>query len=198
VTIDGQTHPLPAPFFVMATQNPIELEGTFPLPEAQLDRFLLKIRLGYPDRDEEIRIMERFRESDPLEQLNAVVTPDDITKLQQARRGILVSEPVRDYIADMVRATRDHPAVRFGASPRGSLGLMRAAQARATHQGRAYILPDDVKYFQFAPGMHFCGNLSFHRTFIPPDRPGSADFSYSACGERSQDLEQHESLSGQM
>ena len=146
VTVDGQTHPLPAPFFVMATQNPIELEGTFPLPEAQLDRFLLKTRLGYPDRDEEIRIMERFRESDPLEQLNAVVTPDDITKLQQARRGILVSEPVRDYIADMVRATRDHPAVRFGASPRGSLGLMRAAQARATLQGRAYILPDDVKY----------------------------------------------------
>jgi MoxR-like ATPase len=146
VTVDGQTHPLPAPFFVMATQNPIELEGTFPLPEAQLDRFLLKIRLGYPDRGEEIRIMERFRESDPLEQLNAVVTPDDITKLQQVRRGILVSEPVRDYIADMVRATRDHPAVRFGASPRGSLGLMRAAQARATLQGRAYILPDDVKY----------------------------------------------------
>jgi MoxR-like ATPase len=146
VTVDGQTHPLPAPFFVMATQNPIELEGTFPLPEAQLDRFLLKTRLGYPDRDEEIRILERFRESDPLEQLNAVATPDDITKLQQARRGILVSEPVRDYIADMVRATRDHPAVRFGASPRGSLGLMRAAQARATLQGREYILPDDVKY----------------------------------------------------
>jgi MoxR-like ATPase len=146
VTVDGQTHPLPAPFFVMATQNPIELEGTFPLPEAQLDRFLLKTRLGYPDRDEEIRILERFRESDPFKQLNAVATPDDITKLQQARRGILVSEPVRDYIADMVRATRDHPAVRFGASPRGSLGLMRAAQARATLQGRAYILPDDVKY----------------------------------------------------
>jgi len=130
----------------MATQNPIELEGTFPLPEAQLDRFLLKTRLGYPDRDEEIRILERFRESDPLEQLNAVATPDDITKLQRARRGILVSEPVRDYIADVVRATRDHPAVRFGASPRGSLGLMRAAQARATLQGREYILPDDVKY----------------------------------------------------
>ena len=146
VTVDGQTHPLPAPFFVMATQNPIELEGTFPLPEAQLDRFLLKTRLGYPDRDEEIRILERFRESDPLEQLNAVATPDDITKLQQARRGILVSAPVMDYIADVVRATRDHPAVRFGASPRGSLGLMRAAQARATLQGREYILPDDVKY----------------------------------------------------
>ena len=146
VTVDGQTHHLPAPFFVMATQNPIELEGTFPLPEAQLDRFLLKTRIGYPDRYEEIRILERFRESDPLEQLNAVATPADITALQQARRGILVSEPVRDYIADMVRATRDHPAIRFGASPRGSLGLMRTAQALATLRGRAYILPDEVKY----------------------------------------------------
>ena len=146
VTVDGQTHSLPEPFFVMATQNPIELEGTFPLPEAQLDRFLLKIRLGYPDRDEEIRILERFRESDPFEQLTAVATPADIAKLQQTRRGIHVSEPVRDYITDMVRATRDHPTTRFGASPRGSLGLMRAAQARAILQGREYTLPDDVKY----------------------------------------------------
>ena len=149
VTVDGQTHPLPLPFFVMATQNPIELEGTFPLPEAQLDRFLLKVRLGYPDRDEEIRILERFRETDPLDQLDAVATPEDITKLQLARRGILVSEPVRDYIADIVRATRDHPTIRFGASPRGSLGLMRAAQARAILQGRDYILPDDVKYLAY-------------------------------------------------
>ena len=146
VTVDGQTHHLPAPFFVMATQNPIELEGTFPLPEAQLDRFLLKTRIGYPDRHEEIHILERFRESDPLEQLNAVATPADITALQQARRGILVAEPVRDYIADIVRATRDHPAIRYGASPRGSLGLMRAAQALATLRGREYILPDEIKY----------------------------------------------------
>ena len=146
VTVDGQTHILPAPFFVMATQNPIELEGTFPLPEAQLDRFLLKAHLGYPERDEEIQILERFQESDPLEQLDAVATPDDITKLQQTRRGVLVSEPVRIYIADMVRATRDHPAVKFGASPRGSLGLMRGAQARAALKGRLYTLPDDIKY----------------------------------------------------
>jgi MoxR-like ATPase len=146
VTVDGQTHHLPSPFFVMATQNPIELEGTFPLPEAQLDRFLLKIRLGYPDKDEEIRILKRFQESDPLQQLNAVATPDDITKLQQARRGIHVSEPIREYIADIVRATRDHPAIRFGASPRGSLALMRAGQARAALHGREFILPDDIKY----------------------------------------------------
>ncbi len=146
VTVDGQTHTLPAPFFVMATQNPIELEGTFPLPEAQLDRFLLKTHLGYPDKDEEIRILERFQESDPFRRLDAVATPDDITKLQQARRGIRVSGPVREYIADIVRATRDHPAIRFGASPRGSLALMRAGQARATLRGREYILPDDIKY----------------------------------------------------
>ena len=146
VTVDGKTHLLPAPFFVMATQNPIELEGTFPLPEAQLDRFLLKTQLGYPDKDEEIRILKRFQESDPLRQLDAVATPDDITRLQQARRGIRVSEPVREYIADIVRATRDHPAIQFGASPRGSLSLMRAGQARAALRGREFILPDDIKY----------------------------------------------------
>lgn len=146
VTVDGQTHQLPAPFFVMATQNPIELEGTFPLPEAQLDRFLLKTHLGYPDRQEEIRILERFQESDPLRQLDSVATPNDITKLQQARRSILVSKPVREYIADIVRATREHPAMRFGASPRGSLALMRGAQALAALRGRDYTLPDDVKY----------------------------------------------------
>ncbi len=146
VTVDGKTHLLPAPFFVMATQNPIELEGTFPLPEAQLDRFLLKTQLGYPDKDEEIRILKRFQESDPLRQLDSVATPDDITRLQQARRGIRVSEPVREYIADIVRATRDHPAIQFGASPRGSLSLMRAGQARAALRGREFILPDDIKY----------------------------------------------------
>ena len=146
VTVDGRTHPLPAPFFVMATQNPIELEGTFPLPEAQLDRFLLKAHLGYPTKYEEIRILERFQQADPLQKLDAVAPPDDITKLQHARRGIHVSEPVREYIADIVRATRQHPAMQFGASPRGSLALMRAGQARATLQGREYTLPDDIKY----------------------------------------------------
>jgi MoxR-like ATPase len=145
VTVDGQTHLLPAPFFVMATQNPIELEGTFPLPEAQLDRFLLKTHLGYPDKDEEICILKRFQQSDPLQHLDAVATPDDITNLQQARRGIRVSGPVKEYIADIVRATRTHPAVRFGASPRGSLALMRAGQARAALKGREFILPDDIK-----------------------------------------------------
>jgi MoxR-like ATPase len=145
VTIDGKTHPLPSPFFVMATQNPIELEGTFPLPEAQLDRFLLKTRLGYPDRREEIQILERFQETDPLEELAPVATPEEVIRLQQNRRHIIVSGPVREYIADIVRATRDHNAIQFGASPRGSLGLMRAGQALAALRGREYVLPDDIK-----------------------------------------------------
>jgi MoxR-like ATPase len=145
VTVDGTTHRLPRPFFVLATQNPIELEGTFPLPEAQLDRFLLKARIGYPDRGEEIRILQRFRSEDPLEALIAVAQPQDIIELQQARREVRVSLPVMGYIADLVQATRDHEALRYGASPRGSLALMRSAQALAMLRGREYVLPDDVK-----------------------------------------------------
>ena len=146
VTVDGKTHPLPAPFLVMATQNPIELEGTFPLPEAQLDRFLLKTQLGYPDKKEEIRILERFQEIDPFPLLQPVATPEDITELQKARRRIHVSQPIREYIADIVCATRDDEAIQLGASPRASLGLMRAGQALATLRGRKYVLPDDIKY----------------------------------------------------
>lgn len=146
VTVDGQTFPLPHPFFVMATQNPIELEGTFPLPEAQLDRFLLRINLGYPEKDEEILILERFQEEDPLLKLKAVANPEQITELQQARKKIRISPPVREYITDIVRATRTGKSLRFGASPRGSLGLMRAGQALAALRGREYVLPDDIKY----------------------------------------------------
>ena len=146
VTVDGQTHLLPHPFFVMATQNPIELEGTFPLPEAQLDRFLLKLRLGYPEKEGEISMLERFREQDPLLNLKAVANPEQITELQRARKRIRVSLPVREYIADIVRATRHNEALRFGASPRGSLGLMRTGQALAALRGRDFVLPDDIKY----------------------------------------------------
>ncbi len=146
VTVDGQTHLLPHPFFVMATQNPIELEGTFPLPEAQLDRFLLKLRLGYPEKDGEISMLERFREKDPLMGLKAVASPEQITELQRARKKIRVSLPVREYIADIVRATRKNKALRFGASPRGSLGLMRTGQALAALRGRDFVLPDDIKH----------------------------------------------------
>jgi MoxR-like ATPase len=145
VTVDGRTYPLPHPFFVMATQNPIELEGTFPLPEAQLDRFLLKLRLGYPEKEEEISMLERFREKDPLGNLKAVASPEQITDLQGARKKIRLSLPVREYIAEIVRATRESKSLRFGASPRGSLGLMRSSQALAALQGRDFVLPDDIK-----------------------------------------------------
>ncbi len=145
VTVDGHTYPLPRPFFVMATQNPIELEGTFPLPEAQLDRFLLRLRLGYPERDEEIAILERFQEADPLQELSPVATPGDVAALQDARRKIHLSHPVREYITALVRATRASAALRLGASPRGSLALMRASQALAALRGRDNVRPDDVK-----------------------------------------------------
>jgi MoxR-like ATPase len=145
VTVDGKTYNLPHPFFVMATQNPIELEGTFPLPEAQLDRFLLRIRLGYPEQQEEIAILERFREKDPLRELEPVATPEQITELQEARKRIRVSRPVKEYITSIVSATRHSPSLRLGASPRGSLSLMRAGQALAALRDRDYVLPDDVK-----------------------------------------------------
>jgi MoxR-like ATPase len=145
VTVDGQTFPLPKPFFVIATQNPIELEGTFPLPEAQLDRFLIRIGLGYPDKQEEMSILERFQEKDPLEALEAVIDPGKLSDLQEARKKVHVSGPVREYITEIVRATREHGAFRFGASPRASLGLMRAGQAMAALRGLEYVLPDHIK-----------------------------------------------------
>ena len=146
VTVDGKTIPLPHPFFVIATQNPIELEGTFPLPEAQLDRFLLKIGLGYPSQHEEILIMERFQKEDPIQTLMAVAELPAVQELQQGRKGIRVSRPVHEYIAEIIGQTRTHPALRYGASPRGSLGLMRAGQALALLRDRDYVLPDDIKY----------------------------------------------------
>ena len=145
VTIDGKTYPLPKPFLVLATQNPIELEGTFPLPEAQLDRFLLKISLGYPNKAEEMAMLERFQKDDPLITLEPVSDPEQLTDMQRLRKTIKVSVPVREYITDIVAATRSHESLRFGSSPRGSLGLMRAAQGLAALRGRAYVLPDDVK-----------------------------------------------------
>jgi MoxR-like ATPase len=145
VTVDGKTHSLPHPFFVMATQNPIELEGTFPLPEAQLDRFLLRVRLGYPEQNEEIAILQRFQAEDPLRELSSIATPAEIYRLQQARKKIHVSPAVREYITSLVRATRTNPLLRLGSSPRGSLGLMRSAQALSALRGRDYVLPDDIK-----------------------------------------------------
>ena len=145
VTVDGRTLVLPKPFFVIATQNPIEMDGTFPLPEAQLDRFLMRIDLGYPSQEEEILIMERNQLEDPLETLQPVISPAGITELQVERRNVLVSPPIREYIAAIVAATRMHAKVRFGVSPRGALGLMRSAQGLALLRGRGYVLPDDIK-----------------------------------------------------
>jgi len=145
VTVDGETYSLPSPFFVIATQNPVELEGTFPLPEAQLDRFLLKIDMGYPDQKEEMEILKRFQEGDPLSGLVPVCSPEEIFRMQQERKKVIVSEAVREYITAIVQATRKHEKIKFGASPRGSMALMRSAQALAAMEGRDYTLPDDVK-----------------------------------------------------
>jgi len=145
VTVDGTTIVLPKPFFVIATQNPIEMDGTFPLPEAQLDRFLMRIDLGYPTPEEEVEILDRFQKTEPLTDLTAVVTPEEVVSLQGVRRGVMISPEVKRYIADIVAATRRHKKVRFGASPRGSLGLMKASQALALLRGRSYVVPDDIK-----------------------------------------------------
>jgi MoxR-like ATPase len=145
VTVDVETMALPRPFMVLATQNPIELEGTFPLPEAQIDRFLLKIALGYPSEEEENTILLRFEREDPLETLAPVTSPAELLALQEAVRQVMVEESVRQYIVRVVRATREHRHVDLGVSPRGTLALYRTAQALATIRGRTFVIPDDVK-----------------------------------------------------
>jgi MoxR-like ATPase len=144
-TVDIATHHLPRPFLVMATQNPIELEGTFPLPEAQLDRFLMKIGLGYPSESEENNILVRFEKSDPLEGLDSVVDPQAILAMQASVRLIRVETSVRNYIVNVCRATRSHLDIDLGASPRATMALYRTCQALAAIRGRDYVLPDDVK-----------------------------------------------------
>ncbi len=145
VTVDGVTHLLPAPFMVLGTQNPIEYEGTFPLPEAQLDRFMLRIHLGYPALDDEVKILGDQQYRHPIDSLQPVAGQEELLKMQQAVRKVYVSPAVKRYIVELTRATRDNVDVYLGASPRGSLGLFRTGQARAAMQGRDYILPDDVK-----------------------------------------------------
>jgi MoxR-like ATPase len=144
-TIDGVTHPMPDPFLVIATQNPIEYEGTFALPEAQLDRFFLRLRLGYPEPLEEIVILDEQKRVHPLEQLEEVLSVEELRELQSAVREIYVDSSVSDYIVRLVNATRTHPDVYLGASPRGSIALYRAGQAMAALLGRDYVIPDDVK-----------------------------------------------------
>lgn len=145
VTVEGVTYPMPRPFLVMATQNPIEYEGTFPLPEAQLDRFLMRINLGYPSASSEVSIIERQQYSHPVEELSKVIESQELLSLQEAVRAIYVDDLVKRYIVDLVAASRQHPSAYLGASPRGSLGLFRASQARALAQGRDFVLPDDIK-----------------------------------------------------
>jgi MoxR-like ATPase len=144
----------------MATQNPVELEGTFPLPEAQVDRFLLRSVIGYPSEEDESAILERFRVDDPLADLSAVTTPEEIIAFQQERQEVRVEISVRDYVVAVARATRDHPEIDLGASPRATLALYWAAQAWAGIQGREYVLPDDVKFL--AP------HVLTHRLMISP------------------------------
>ena len=145
VTVDGVTRLLPRPFLVLATQNPIELEGTFPLPEAQVDRFFMRLAIGYPKEDEERAVLRRFRESNPLGDLAPVVDADEILNLHKTVRQMFVHPAVEEYIVRLARATRQHAAIQLGASPRGSLALYHATQAWAAIQGRAFVLPDDVK-----------------------------------------------------
>lgn len=145
VTVEGVSRQLPRPFLVMATQNPIEYEGTFPLPEAQLDRFLLRVRLGYPSASDEIAVLERQQFRHPLDQLEQLVTAEELMAAQESIKGIYTDKAIKQYIVDLVNHTRTHAEVYLGASPRGSLSLFRASQARAAMLGREYVLPDDVK-----------------------------------------------------
>ena len=145
VTVDIATHPLPRPFLVMATQNPIELEGTFPLPEAQLDRFLMKVALGYPDEVSENDMLLRFERNDPLETLESVVSPEEIQAMQEEVRTVRVEASVRQYIVNICRGTRTHEDILLGASPRATMALYRTSQARAAINGRDFVIPDDVK-----------------------------------------------------
>ena len=150
ITTDGVTRQLPRPFMVMATQNPIEYEGTFPLPEAQLDRFLMRIHLGYPDASDEIAVLEGQQSEHPIQSLTPVTDPEELGALQQAVRGVWVDPLIKQYIVEIASATRQHDAAYLGASPRGSLALFRASQANALVAGRDYVTPDDVKELAYS------------------------------------------------
>lgn len=161
VTSDGTTYPLPNPFFVLATQNPIELSGTFPLPEAQLDRFMFKLSLGYPDRNAEADVIETNRGAEPIESLKAVADSDVLLAMMEWAKGVDVSEGIRLYIVDLVQATREEPALQIGASPRATLALMRASRVLAASQGREDVIPDDVRVL--------AQPVLAHRVILSPD-----------------------------
>ncbi|MGQ9789519.1 MAG: AAA family ATPase [Armatimonadota bacterium] len=161
VTIDGVSHPLPKPYFVIATQNNVEMLGTYPLPEAQMDRFFIRLSLGYPAPHDEVMILSRQQQEHPLQHVQQVADPDQIEQAQQEIRTIFVHDAVRNYIVNLVNATRRHPHVQLGVSPRGSLNLMHAGQAYAVLQGRDYVLPDDVKAVAVA--------VLSHRLILKPE-----------------------------
>lgn len=162
VTIDGVTYKLEAPFLVIATQNPIETQGTFPLPEAQLDRFFMRLSMGYPDKEDEISILSNQKEKNPLDDLREVIDKDELIKAQDLIKTVKVSEAVKEYIVDITRATRQSQKIKVGLSLRGSLSMMRAAQAVAAMEGRDYIIPDDVKYIVYDVALHrmICRNYN--------------------------------------
>jgi MoxR-like ATPase len=160
VTVDGRTYPLDSPFMVLATQNPIEYEGTFPLPEAQLDRFLLRIKLGYADKSQEIEVLDRQQYVHPLQALEQAVTVEELRSAQEAIKEIYIDPQVKDYIVEVARRTRQHPDVYLGSSPRGALAIYRLGQARAAMFGRDFVLPDDVKAL--------AGSALNHRIIVGP------------------------------
>ena len=154
VSVDGVTRPLEQPFIVMATQNPIEYEGTFPLPEAQLDRFLMRISLGYPSFTDELSVIEQQEKTHPIDELEAVASPEDVIRLQKAAQNVYVDTAVREYIVGLIEATRNHEDVFLGASPRASLGMFRAVRGMAILRDRDYVIPDDVKELAYAVLAH--------------------------------------------
>ena len=154
VTVDGVTHKMPSPFMVMATQNPIEYEGTFPLPEAQLDRFLIRVNLGYPSADDEVTVLDKQQVNHPVDSLSSVTEPSEIAQVQGAVREVYIDPIIKQYIVALVGATREHEDVYLGASPRGSIALLRTSQASALLDGRDYVIPDDVKDLVFVSLEH--------------------------------------------
>ena len=160
VTVDGVTYNLPEPFLVMATQNPIEYEGTYPLPESQLDRFFMRIIMGYTSRADELEVIESHLHTQPIEELEQVIGIEDLLQIQEEIKDIYVDAVLREYIVDLVRATRDHREIYLGASTRGSLALFRGSQVLASFRGRDYVIPDDVKYL--------CIPTLAHRLIVSP------------------------------
>ncbi len=161
VTVDGATRVLERPFFVIATENPIEYRGTYPLPEAQLDRFLMRVRMGYPSAEQEVVVLDRQVKEHPIHSVKAVVAREDVLRMQQQVKDVHIDPSLKQYLVELVSATRSHPMLALGASPRASLGLMRTGQARAALHGREFVLPDDIK--TLAPAV-LC-----HRLILKPE-----------------------------